>query len=105
MAGYKTIKEKFRSKKLYLSIHFTTLVILSATAIATTVNAQTNTDVRFRGVVIGEPNFNNTLGVGGANVLLYDIISPGTPVGNLTIGKVVTVTWSIAPPFAGTKTS
>jgi hypothetical protein len=54
-------------------------------------------NVKFRGVVTGEPDFGGAVGSGGVNVQIDEIISD--PTGNLTIGDVTTVTWPIAPPF------
>ncbi|MCP8306710.1 MAG: hypothetical protein H3Z49_06385 [archaeon] len=64
----------------------------------------TRPNVKFKGVVIGDPNLNNTVGINGVNVLLYDVISSDVPEAFLHVGEVVTVTWPISGQFAGTTT-
>ena len=54
-------------------------------------------NVKFIGVVTGEPDFGGAVGSGGANVQINEIISD--PTGNLTIGGVTTVSYPIYPPF------
>ncbi|MCP8305176.1 MAG: hypothetical protein H3Z50_06915 [archaeon] len=111
MRNNKTDKRRYLPKNLSLTVVIGTILILSTTAIIiTTPNAQANSslvNVKFKGVVIGEPNISG-VGVGSANVLLYDIISvdplaPG-PLVNFTVGEVITVTWPISGKFAGTTT-
>lgn len=111
MKQYTTDNRRFLPKNRYLSLIITTILILSITAVMiNTPKAQANDsllNVKFKGVVIGDPNITG-VGVSGANVLLYDIISvdplaPG-PLANFTVGEVITVTWPISGQFAGTST-
>jgi len=53
-------------------------------------------EVKFKGVVLGSPDFGG-VGSGGVNVQIDEIISD--PTSNLTIEDNVTVSWYIVPPF------
>ncbi len=64
----------------------------------------TRPNLRFKGVVIGYPNCNNTVGINSVNVILYDVISSDVPEAFLHVGEVVTVTWPISGQFAGKTT-
>ena len=54
-------------------------------------------EVKFKGVVLGSPDFGGAVGAGAVNVQINEIISD--PTGNLTIEDNVTVSWPIVPPF------
>jgi len=55
-------------------------------------------EVKFRGVVIGSPDFGGAVGVGGVNIRIDEVLLD--PTSNLEIGDVATVTWPMVPPFA-----
>ena len=55
-------------------------------------------EVKFRGVVIGFPDFGGAVGVGGVNIRINEVLLD--PTSNLEIGDVATVTWPMVPPFA-----
>ncbi|PXF61950.1 MAG: hypothetical protein C4B59_01605 [Candidatus Methanogaster sp.] len=73
------------------------VLVCLGTAAAACPNDEDMGTVNFRGVVTGEPTI-DSVGAGGVNVRIDEILSD--PIGNLTVGDVVTVGYPIVPPFA-----